>query len=630
MARRTLAVLPAAAALLYMLAPGIGSTHDSLVVYNVAAGATLVALWIAILVCRPLPAGPWTLIGVALACWVAGDLVFTAVGSDPTWSVADLIYIPGHLGFILAAAWFVRAHTDERDLDSMIDALLIGIAGLLFLWILVIEPTWNAPGASPTGQLTSALYPLLDVVLLFFLVRLLLSPGRTPATVVFVAAVAAVLVADSAYAALQQTDSYGDGLVRTLDGLWLLGYALLPVAVVLNRNDAPTVAEVRRGRPSRVAGLLAAGIAFVALPAADIAARSTGRPLTNAVVAVAGVSIVALVFVRIIRLQTSLDRVLAEVQHQQRYYRAVANHSSDHFVVLDADGSVLDASGALEAVLGRDAATGLSVDVLTVVHPEDRALARALFDDARSTASTVTGAVRVVTSTDSVAWMELHCTNLCDDPAVGGIVVNAHDVTARKNAEAALEHRALHDSLTGLANRALLKDRIEHALARRTRDGVDVAVLFCDLDGFKLINDGVGHEAGDEMLRIAGERFAASLRPEDTVARIGGDEFAALVEGDGNLAVEVDTIARRLLASIAEPVVVGGTPMVVTTSIGVAVASRGGQTEPDELLRDADTAMYTAKARGRNRVVAYDATMRAAVLTELQLGSDLRRAPGKA
>ena len=238
---------------------------------------------------------------------------------------------------------------------------------------------------------------------------------------------------------------------------------------------------------------------------------------------------------------------------------------------------------------------------------------------------TVTGEVRIRTANDSTLWVELRCTNLLDDPAVSGVVVNTHDITARKQVERELEHQAFHDSLTSLANRALLKDRIDHALARRAPDN-DVAVVFCDLDGFKLVNDTLGHDAGNEMLRIAARRLSAAVRSGDTVARLGGDEFGVLLEGSSRPVEDTAVIAERMRDALSDPAEVAGIPLIVTGSLGYAVASEGGQTTSEELLRDADTAMYRAKGAGRNQIARYLPSMRAADLSRAQIESDLRLA----
>jgi diguanylate cyclase (GGDEF)-like protein len=172
-----------------------------------------------------------------------------------------------------------------------------------------------------------------------------------------------------------------------------------------------------------------------------------------------------------------------------------------------------------------------------------------------------------------------------------------------------LRQQALHDSLTGLANRALFRDRLAHALQRSDRiPGARCAVLFLDLDDFKYVNDAQGHAVGDALLGIVAERLRSTLRPADTAARLGGDEFAVLIEdvagGD-----EVAAVADRIVAAIARPVVVGGHELSVRVSLGVATSPEGGESV-DELLTNADAAMYVAKAAGKGRSAIYEPGMR--------------------
>ena len=184
----------------------------------------------------------------------------------------------------------------------------------------------------------------------------------------------------------------------------------------------------------------------------------------------------------------------------------------------------------------------------------------------------------------------------------GGVVISYTDITRRKALEVAAAHRATHDVLTGLPNRTLLLDRLEHALS--SRGAPTVAVLFLDLDAFKLVNDGYGHEAGDAVLRELADRLRRHVRPADTVARLAGDEFVVLCE---DLAAgEADALAERLIAGVAEPFAVGEESITLGMSIGIAVAGPRLD-QPDALLNAADQAMFDAKARGRNRFTVYDA-----------------------
>ena len=206
----------------------------------------------------------------------------------------------------------------------------------------------------------------------------------------------------------------------------------------------------------------------------------------------------------------------------------------------------------------------------------------------------------------------------------GGFVCVVRDVTERKALEAQLEHQAFHDPLTGLPNRALLMDRLDHGLARARRDGSAIAVLFLDLDRFKAINDSLGHETGDRLLVEAARRLEGCVRPGDTAARFGGDEFVVLL---GRVANEGEAIrvAERVLEALGPSFGLVGHELYVTASVGIAL-SRTPWDRPRDLLRDADAAMYRAKERGKARYALFEEEMNARALRHLALEGDLRRA----
>ncbi|HWH94025.1 MAG TPA: EAL domain-containing protein [Baekduia sp.] len=195
----------------------------------------------------------------------------------------------------------------------------------------------------------------------------------------------------------------------------------------------------------------------------------------------------------------------------------------------------------------------------------------------------------------------------------------------RQAAERGLRHQALHDPLTQLPNRALLLDRLRLGLARRRREQRWVAVLSLDVDDFKGVNDSLGHNAGDELLRALAPRLAEALRPSDTLARLAGDEFAILCEGLEDVGESV-AIAERLLAVVSEPLDVAGVRLRSTACIGVALAGSGTAVEAEDLVRDAGVAMYRAKRAGRGRAELFDDAMRAETVERLALTNDLRRA----
>jgi diguanylate cyclase (GGDEF)-like protein/PAS domain S-box-containing protein len=197
------------------------------------------------------------------------------------------------------------------------------------------------------------------------------------------------------------------------------------------------------------------------------------------------------------------------------------------------------------------------------------------------------------------------------------------DVTERNGLERELRHRAFHDALTDLANRSLFANRMEHALARGARNDSSIGVVIIDLDGFKTVNDSLGHSAGDDLLFAVGNRLRNAVRPGDTVARLGGDEFAILLEEDSTIEHLVDQ-AERVLRSLAEPFEVAGKSLVVTASAGVTLNRPGDG--PDELIRNADMAMYLAKRDGKSCVRRFEPALHHAALDRLELEADLRRA----
>ncbi|MEW6613083.1 MAG: diguanylate cyclase domain-containing protein [Pseudomonadota bacterium] len=261
------------------------------------------------------------------------------------------------------------------------------------------------------------------------------------------------------------------------------------------------------------------------------------------------------------------------------------------FVLLNRAGAAI-AGYAVEELLGRPFAALFS--------PAAAAPLSALFEQIIQQAVTVTDHEVMLTRKDGTQRLiSVSASPLYEDGRVIHVVGTAEDVTDRKEAERRLAHLAHCDPLTGLPNRALLQDRLEHALAHAKRHGRQAAVLFLDLDGFKQVNDVLGHAAGDELLRQIAERLREAAREDDTVARLGGDEFVILLEEVMHEA-EAAEIAQRLLAALAEPITLMGREVQVTSSIGITLYPRDGENAP-ALLKHADSAMYRAKRQGRNK-----------------------------
>ena len=288
---------------------------------------------------------------------------------------------------------------------------------------------------------------------------------------------------------------------------------------------------------------------------------------------VATLALVLLAFARSTRLLKARNRQEAQLQHRTRFYTALAENSSDAVIVVDRAGIILNEAPNLAAMLGQPGLSTIGIDALELLRVGDRDAARRVLDRWWLTTGVVDDDEVLATEADGAArWFGVRAANLSDDPSVGGMVINLRDITDRKRAEKALSHSGFHDSLTGLANRALFLNRLEHALDRTARSGLGVAVVSLDLDGFKTVNDGRGHEAGDHVLREVATRVTRAVRTLDTVSRIGGDEFAILIEESARVLDEAETVADRILQSLTEPFIVDEKQIVLSASIGIALS----------------------------------------------------------
>jgi len=303
--------------------------------------------------------------------------------------------------------------------------------------------------------------------------------------------------------------------------------------------------------------------------------------------------------------------------------RALLAHASDVSLLLNADLALEYASPAFERVFGsspRD--LGHTASFLTLVDDQDTFRVRTAFEHVvRGDGARVNVAFRSRFA-GRIRHVEAAVTNLLLDPSVEALVVNVRDVTDRKQFELALDHQAMHDPLTGLPSRSLLIDRVAQALAHRHDESEMIVVLLLDLDRFKVVNDSLGHDAGDELLVEIARRLVHVLRPDDTVARLGGDEFVVLCRDVG--ASGVSDLPRRVLREIERPIDVANGSFSLTASMGVVVATR--QHTAETVLRDADAAMYVAKERGRNRFAFFDDRVRERALGRLDTENALRRA----
>jgi len=315
-------------------------------------------------------------------------------------------------------------------------------------------------------------------------------------------------------------------------------------------------------------------------------------------------------------------RVAATDETEARF-RNLVQQSSDVTLVLDAEGAIRFASAAAAHTFGRAAGSLLGVTLESLIHPDDASAARRFVETASGSRGRTTSEWRVLGAAGQWLWTENTATDLTREPAVGGIVVHVRDISERRTLESRLTHQAFHDSLTRLANRSLFLNRVGHAVARAPRLSRPSAVLFLDLDDFKKVNDSLGHGVGDELLIAGAGRLSTCVRPGDTIARLGGDEFAVLLEDLDDMAHAVQ-IAERISTALRTPFRMQGRDVFIGVSIGIAAVT--AEDSPDEVLRNADLAMYFAKGRDKGRWAIYAPEMHAQVLDRLELEADLRAA----
>ncbi len=321
------------------------------------------------------------------------------------------------------------------------------------------------------------------------------------------------------------------------------------------------------------------------------------------------------------RARIGLGRVLAARASEQRL-RRMLQHSTDIIAVLDLDLSIRYLSPGAERLLGISPQYVFGTSWLDAVFPADRGKANGLIE-ASTSERPAQAEFRLLAGDGSHRYVDVVATRVIehDEP---GFVLTCHDVTERRALEQQLSYQAFHDSLTGLANRALFRDRLEHAIARTARSEMRFAVLFIDLDDFKDVNDSLGHAAGDSMLRQMTHRLGEAVREEDTVARLGGDEFAILLESiDSD--DEVITVADRIVMSAREPFEVGESVISSGLSIGIAIADASALSA-EAVMRNADLALYEAKNLGKNRHALFAPAMHEQAVDRLQLSADLRDA----
>ena len=580
----------------------------------------------------------WQLLGTAAIAWGGGQTVTglyeLVLDQDvPFPSAADigyLIAVPLWAAGLLYLA--VPANQIATRIRAVLDGLLIGIALLLVSWVTVLGPVAHSSTDSLVNKIILLAYPVGDVALVTLVAYVVLrfrATGLRPPVPLGLVGIALVgfSIGDSGYAYLSLVERYESG--SAIDAGWLGGFTMLLVAAMLPARSAGEEETVVETRPLGVLlpyfFVVTAAIvsSVVTLDRTDLFARwiRTAMILLMVVRQV----LTLLENSRLTRtLERRVDDRTTELELSKDRFRALVEHSSDVVSLIRPSGEVTYQSESSLRVFGYPGAELLGRRFVELLDQSSRIKFNAAVTEAAKSASRNDALeLRLIHGDGAWRQVETTVTNLLNDPAVSALVLNTRDVSERRELEDQLLHQAFHDSLTGLANRALFHDRVRHAMQRRTLND-SVGVLFLDLDGFKEVNDSLGHSSGDALLIEVAARLNTCVRPGDTIARLGGDEFAILVEG-AKAAIEFVAVAERIRTALQTAIVVSGSSLFIQASIGIATAELGTN-DADQLIRNADLAMYRAKELHDGEFSLYDPSMHSTLVERLALEAELRLA----
>ncbi|MEU3722349.1 EAL domain-containing protein [Streptomyces sp. NPDC031705] len=557
----------------------------------------------------------------------------------PEPSLADFAFLcfapPAIVGLLVLAK---RPVTRAGWVCLGLDSWLIGGSLLTLSWSLALANAARtaqsgAPGSVPRAALSLA-YPLLDIALVSMVLVLHFrrSANNRSAVNTAIAALALTVVSDALFTSPLLNTTYKSGEI--LDAGWFAGSLLLAYAPwgARRTEPAPRPGPPRPDRPhSRpITGSLPALTPYLAAAVCTLGILYNvvdGRKVDRMVVFTGCTVVLALVIRQGIMLLDNIA-LTQELAQKENHFRSLVQGSSDVIMIAAPTGTLRYVSPAAAGVYGREAEELVGTELASLIHPDD--LGRVVHEVRRFLAAPPaeepTTRIECRFKSGGGEWLNVESTV---NRHQGGLILNSRDVTERVRLQAQLQHSAEHDPLTDLPNRALFTRRVRQALTGRRAGDHSTAVLFIDLDGFKAVNDTIGHQAGDELLVEAAHRLQDAVRAGDTAARLGGDEFAALIIGDGSRdrgarEYQVREIADRLRATLSQPYRIAGSEVRVAASIGVAFADPG--ITPSDLMRNADLAMYRAKAAGKDRVELYAPQMQAEIARKAEIAGRLRTA----
>ena len=571
----------------------------------------------------------WWLFTAALGAYSTGNLLhatYWLFGVDPFPSIGDLFFLAFYPLILAAVLTVVRAGAVRVPWARVgLDATILVLGFGAFFWFFVIQPTVTAEHDPDVLKFVLAqAYIALNCVVLLACGVLLMHSGAAPlerrALLLLTLGFSSMALADIVWAMSKVDGSYLPGGVS--DVMYLSCYIWLAAAAREQLRGTPSA----RRAPGTLSAALMQGLPYIAMMVAflvlvAVEGSTVSGPASAMIVIIFVLTALVMLRQSVLSRDDALLRERRAAGLVEARYASLIKHASDVIMIVDTDGSLRFASPAAERTFAIHPDDLSGRNLLDFWTDGERDRLAAFLADVAATQGRVVGPVELVIE-DGERRSTLECvgSNLTDDPAIAGLALNVRDVSERKVLEEQLRKMAFHDPLTLLANRSLFWNRVEHALALARRSQQYVAVMFLDLDNFKNVNDSLGHDAGDRFLQAAAQRLVKSTRPSDTIARLGGDEFAILLEGIRD-ETDVERIATPITEAFNQPLLLDGREIDTSASIGVACSRRSDDAE--QLLRNADIAMYNAKAAGKARCVLFQPCMQEQLHDRLRLEQDI-------
>lgn len=618
------------------------STTSQYIIYSILGKAAVVCIVIGIMLHRPQERLGWLLYAAAIACFSVGDDFTTYFQvfdhRIPFPSIADAFYLAGYPFLFAAILRLTRNSRHPHFKEDNADAAIIALGALAVSWQFLMTSYVHNVTLSAFGMLVNLAYPMMDIALIFIIFRASVhGKFRYFFQRLVAVAIITVFTGDFIFDLLTLHNSYSN--TNFVDAFFLFQYTLVAAAALHPSiaNQEIATAPPEGGAPpgegrrrSHLPVMILGGFVppLILTIASALHASVDVLPLSLlclAIFALVGLRLWWLI--RRMSLQaTQINESLTELAFLEERSRLAFEDNMAPMVFADLDDRVMAVNDAFCAMTGHSREELLGASSAEITHPEDVGISESSYDLVLSGEADQSRYVkRYVRKDGRVITVEV-LRSLARDSHGKALyfIISERDMTDEMNLSDELTHRALHDSLTGLANRVLFLNRLEQVHAKTARRDGPCAVLLLDLDEFKGVNDSLGHVVGDQLLVAVARRLESVSRVSDTLCRFGGDEFLYLAESVSGVE-EAEGVALRLLDALSEPFNIEGHHIEQRASIGI-VLSDLNRSDPTDYIQDADVALYEAKREGKGRYVVFTTTMHQKVANRFSLTQELRNA----